>query len=307
MDALERDFYEERRRKWRRSAFWRGFLVAAVLAAIIGAWLGSGAIDRRAAADRPLRGQRHHHRRPRPRRAAAGARRQRQRARGGRADQLARRHHGRVGGALRLAAADRRRRSRWWPSSARSRPRAATSRRSRPTISSARGNTLTGSIGVIMEYPDLTQVMDRLGIEPGDGALVRAQGRALAVPADEPGGTGASTRRWSPRATAGSAASSASAAASKAPALDAVANGGVFTGRLALENGLIDEIGGEPEALAWLEFARRRPRRPAGARLGGRAREDAGWSVPRQDWAQPAGFSGKYRSRPAPKLYSIGP
>ena len=41
--------------------------------------------------------------------------------------------------------------------------------------------------------------------------------------------------------------------ASRAPALDAVANGGVFTGRLALENGLIDEIGGEPEALAWLE------------------------------------------------------
>jgi hypothetical protein len=30
MDALERDFYEERRRKWRRSAFWRGFGVAAV-------------------------------------------------------------------------------------------------------------------------------------------------------------------------------------------------------------------------------------------------------------------------------------
>ena len=27
-----------------------------------------------------------------------------------------------------------------------------------------RGNTLTGSIGVIMEYPDLTAVMDRLGI-----------------------------------------------------------------------------------------------------------------------------------------------
>ena len=37
------------------------------------------------------------------------------------------------------------------------------------------------------------------------------------------------------------------------PALDRVANGAVFTGRLALENGLIDEIGGEPEAIAWLE------------------------------------------------------
>ena len=43
MDALERDFYEERRRKWRRSAFWRGFLVAAVLAALIAAWFASDA------------------------------------------------------------------------------------------------------------------------------------------------------------------------------------------------------------------------------------------------------------------------
>ena len=30
MDVLERDFYEERRRKWRRSAFWKGVLVTVV-------------------------------------------------------------------------------------------------------------------------------------------------------------------------------------------------------------------------------------------------------------------------------------
>jgi protease-4 len=35
--------------------------------------------------------------------------------------------------------------------------------------------------------------------------------------------------------------------------LDGVANGAVFTGRIALENGLIDEIGGEPVAMDWLE------------------------------------------------------
>ena len=45
MDALERDFYEERRRKWRRSAFWRGFLVAAVLAAILAAWIASDTVS----------------------------------------------------------------------------------------------------------------------------------------------------------------------------------------------------------------------------------------------------------------------
>ena len=51
------------------------------------------------------------------------------------------------------------------------------------------------------------------------------------------------------------------------PALDRVANGAVFTGRLALENGLIDEIGGEPEAIAWLE-----------------AQDDALEDLPVHDW-----------------------
>ena len=36
-----------------------------------------------------------------------------------------------------------------------------------------RGNTLTGSIGVILEYPDLTELMAKLGDRDGDGALVR--------------------------------------------------------------------------------------------------------------------------------------
>ena len=45
MDALERDFYEERRRKWRRSAFWRGFLVAAGLAMLRGAGFGGSGVE----------------------------------------------------------------------------------------------------------------------------------------------------------------------------------------------------------------------------------------------------------------------
>lgn len=35
--------------------------------------------------------------------------------------------------------------------------------------------------------------------------------------------------------------------------LEAVATGGVFSGRMAIENGLIDEIGGQSEALAYIE------------------------------------------------------
>ncbi len=45
MDALERDFYEERRRKWRRSAFWRGVVATIgffVVLGVIGAFLSDG-------------------------------------------------------------------------------------------------------------------------------------------------------------------------------------------------------------------------------------------------------------------------
>ena len=168
-----------------------------------------------------------------------------------------------------------------------------------------RGNTLTGSIGVIMEYPDLTQVMQRLGIEletvrsselkaepspfrPTNPAA-RARDEALV----------AESYRWF-RGLVGER------RAIDGAALDAVANGGVFTGRLALENGLIDEIGGEPEALAWLES------REAGlARLPVRE-----WEVEREgplgerilsQIVPTGGILGEISRWTGPKLYSIGP
>ena len=52
----------------------------------------------------------------------------------------------------------------------------------------ARGNTLTGSIGVIMEYPEPHRPDGADRHRARDRALVRAQGRAIAVPPDQPGG-----------------------------------------------------------------------------------------------------------------------
>ena len=85
-----------------------------------------------------------------------------------------------------------------------------------------------------------------------------------------------------------------------------MANGAVFTGRLALENGLIDEIGGEPEAIAWLE-----------------SRDAALGDLPVRDWevederpfwarlvagmASTGGILGEISLSAGPKLYSIGP
>jgi protease IV len=85
-----------------------------------------------------------------------------------------------------------------------------------------------------------------------------------------------------------------------------VANGQVFTGRLALANGLVDELGGEPEALAWLES------RDAG--LDGLPVRD--WEVERREsfvgsflgkMASSGGILGEISLRAAPKLYSIVP
>jgi len=36
MDDLTRDFYEERRHKWRRSAFWRGVLITLSVLVLLG-------------------------------------------------------------------------------------------------------------------------------------------------------------------------------------------------------------------------------------------------------------------------------
>ena len=116
----------------------------------------------------------------------------------------------------------------------------------------ARGNTLTGSIGVIMEYPDVTGLMETVGVQM---QTVRSS--------DVKGGS-------SPfrSATAAETAENevlvndafqwfrglvAERRNLDGADLDAVTTGGAFSGRQALQLGLIDAIGGEVEALGYLE------------------------------------------------------
>ncbi len=304
MDALERDFYEERRRKWRRSAFWRGFLVAAVLAAILGFWLGSDALmaERRQIARFEVTGV-----------ITDDPERDRllnELADDGRVEAVVLRINspgGTTAGSEALFASLRR--------IAEKKPlvaelgELAASGGYVAAIAAdhivGRGNTLTGSIGVIMEYPDLTQVMAKLGIgletvrsselkaEPSPfrptNPAARARDEALVAESYEWFRGLVSERRHL-----------------DGERLDAVANGAVFTGRLAVENGLIDEIGGEPEALAWLEshdgalaglpVVERQVRRDE--TLAGRFLGKIGSS---------GGILGEISLQTAPKLYSIGP
>ncbi len=119
----------------------------------------------------------------------------------------------------------------------------------------ARGNTMTGSIGVIAEIPNVEGLLEMAGIE-----VTRVRSSPLKA---EPG----FTSRPSPEGIAAEEAIIADAylwfrglvgerRGLDGAALDAVADGRVFTGRQALEVGLIDAIGGEDVARAWLTAER---------------------------------------------------
>lgn len=299
-----RDFYEERRRTWRRSAFWRGFGVAAAIAVVAGLWLGAGALaPGRAQIARVEVGGVITDDRDRDAMLAEIADDEAVRAVVLRVNSPG----GTTAGAEALYASLR--------AVAAKKPvvavlsEVAASGGYVAAIGTdhivARGNTLTGSIGVIMEYPDVTRVMDKIGV-----AMETVRSSPLKA---EP----SPFRETSPAARAVEAALVAESydwfrglvaerRGLEGADLDAVANGQVFTGRLALGNGLVDEIGGEPEALAWLE-----------------SRDSALSGLPVRDWeverdgslvgsllgkvGSSSGILGEISLLAAPKLYSLAP
>ncbi|MEO0388152.1 MAG: signal peptide peptidase SppA [Pseudomonadota bacterium] len=115
----------------------------------------------------------------------------------------------------------------------------------------ARGNTITGSIGVILEYVTVSGLMDRLGlsVETIRSSDLKAGPSPLRPLTPEARAAEAAvvddTYAWfsglvaERRGLAGDA-------------LDRVADGRTFTGRMAEDAGLVDAIGGEAEALVWL-------------------------------------------------------
>lgn len=304
MDALERDFYEERRRRWRRSAFWRGFLVAAVIAGAIALFAVSGEAPH------------------------LGEQIARVQVNGMIVDDLKRdalireiakadnvkavilrinSPGGSTAGSEALFAAIR--------AVAEKKPvvavlgELAASGGYVTAIAAdhivARGNTLTGSIGVILEYPNVSELMAKLGVayetvrsselkaEPSPFRPTNPAARAIDQAMID------DSFAWF-RGLVGER------RALQGAKLDAVATGAVFTGREALGNGLIDEIGGEPEAIAWLESQQ--------ADLGDLPVRD--WQVEQEESLlgsilglskASGGILGEISARAAPKLYSLMP
>jgi protease-4 len=115
----------------------------------------------------------------------------------------------------------------------------------------ARQGTITGSIGVILQTADITGLLAKIGVEPE--AIKSAPLKAVPSPLEKLTPEGrevtqqlvndmydmfqnmVATRRNLP-----------------ADRVHQLADGRAYTGRQALADGLIDQIGGEPEARAWL-------------------------------------------------------
>lgn len=111
--------------------------------------------------------------------------------------------------------------------------------------------TLTGSIGVILQTADVTEMLDKLGIKPETvkSSPLKAQPNPL-----EP---------FTPAAREATEAVVRDLYGQfvdivverrkmERPRVEALADGRVFSGRQAAELGLIDGVGGEDEARAWL-------------------------------------------------------
>lgn len=142
----------------------------------------------------------------------------------------------------------------------------------------ARGNTITGSVGVIFQWPEFAQLLEKLGIkmqEIKSGPLKANPSPFL--PLDDAGRAAAEemvaeSQRWFlglVRTRRGI----------DTKAVAGLEQGRVFSGRDALGHKLIDQIGGEPEVMKYLEEQRQVPK---GLKIvDWKVRKDTSWSLMR--------------------------
>ncbi|NJM33512.1 MAG: signal peptide peptidase SppA [Rhodomicrobium sp.] len=123
----------------------------------------------------------------------------------------------------------------------------------------ARGNSITGSVGVILQYAEVSDLLNKLGVRVEE---VRS-GELKAVPSPfkpaDPAGRALveqlvnESRDWfvdlvTKRRELGS------------DTVEQVKTGRIYTGRQALQAGLVDQIGDEDAAIAWLQEKRGVPK-----------------------------------------------
>lgn len=119
----------------------------------------------------------------------------------------------------------------------------------------ARGNTITGSVGVLAQWPEVSEMLGKLGVKFNE---VKSGELKAAPNPFEPASEGARKVmqdtiddgfRWFLSLVE-------TRRGISAQSVDGLVQGRIYSGRQALQNKLIDEIGGEPEAVHWLEANR---------------------------------------------------
>ena len=115
----------------------------------------------------------------------------------------------------------------------------------------ARKSSIVGSIGVLIQFPDVTGLMDKLGVklEEVKSAPLKAEPSPFNPTTDE---ERAMVRKLILDSYDWFVGLVAERRSMTKPQVLALADGSIFTGRQALANKLIDEVGGEDEAVAWL-------------------------------------------------------
>jgi len=119
----------------------------------------------------------------------------------------------------------------------------------------AREGTITGSIGVLLQTAEFTDLLQKLGVSVD----TIKSGPLKAVPSPFEKLTPQVRRATQSLVDDMFQMFMGMVAERRHMTMDQVkllADGRVYTGRMALKNGLVDEIGGENEALAWLAKAR---------------------------------------------------
>jgi protease-4 len=119
----------------------------------------------------------------------------------------------------------------------------------------ARQNSITGSIGVISQVPNVTELLDRLGISyrAVKSAPLKAEPDPFTEPSEEAFDAVEQIVMESYRWFSGVVSERRGL---EGPALETVTDGRVFTGGQARELGLVDQIGDIEDARAWLEEER---------------------------------------------------
>jgi protease IV len=123
----------------------------------------------------------------------------------------------------------------------------------------ALGNALVGSIGVLVQYPNFAKLLDTVGVKMEDVKSSPLKASPNGFEPTSPEARAALAELVSDSFTWFKALVKERRKLTSEQ-LEAVADGRVFTGRQAMELHLVDRLGGEREAIEWLEQEKNVPK-----------------------------------------------